>query len=375
MGVNIMIKIKIGNIFESDAKTLVNTVNCVGVMGKGIALEFKKRYPNMFEEYKMLCDSKKVIPGKPYLYNDILGNSIINFPTKDHWRSPSHLDYIISGLDWFRENYKKYKIDSIAFPPLGCGNGGLDWDIVGPVMYYKLKDIPIYIEIYAPYGTKREKLSPKYLSSKFTPAMLGKNKIGVMTKYFNENWYLFLEVIKMINGSEYTLKVGRTMFQKLCYILTRGGIETNLVFRKNNLGPYCEKVEDIIKIFANSNLLTEETLGRMVRLNVNDSFNLDMNKYSAFDRHVVNKTVDLFRRVEDTEHVEIIASIIYSYDELKRKSTYVSEDDIFKYVLNWNKSRWIKKKNRISNTIRDLTLLKWIAPEYSKDLPGVIEYF
>ena len=88
--------VKIGNIFESNAKTLVNTVNCVGVMGKGIALEFKNKYPEMYKEYVDLCKFDMVKPGIPYYYSDILGTSIINFPTKDHWKSPSKLSYITS---------------------------------------------------------------------------------------------------------------------------------------------------------------------------------------------------------------------------------------------------------------------------------------
>ena len=127
--------IKIGNMFESDVKTLVNTVNCVGVMGKGIAAEFKKKYPKMFDEYTAMCECGIVKPGLPYYYTDLTGASILNFPTKDHWRSPSRLSYIISGLKWFRENYQSLGITSIAFPPLGCGNGGLDWEMVGPIMY------------------------------------------------------------------------------------------------------------------------------------------------------------------------------------------------------------------------------------------------
>lgn len=81
----IKMKILLGNIFDSKCSTLVNTVNCAGVMGKGIALEFKKRYPEMFREYQILCKEGKVQPGKPYLYHDLTGASIINFPTKDHW--------------------------------------------------------------------------------------------------------------------------------------------------------------------------------------------------------------------------------------------------------------------------------------------------
>ena len=158
-------KVLIGNIFDSTMQTLVNTVNCVGVMGKGLALEFKRRFPDMFKEYVKLCEQKQVRPGQPYLYQDFLGTSILNFPTKDHWRSPSKLEYIINGLDWFVEKYKSYGITSIAFPPLGCGNGGLSWETVSPIMYEKLSQLPIKIEIYAPYGTKPEYISTAFLTS------------------------------------------------------------------------------------------------------------------------------------------------------------------------------------------------------------------
>ena len=149
-----MIKIKTGNIFETECSTIVNAVNCVGVMGKGIALEFKKRYPDMFNEYVKLCRDGQVEPNKPYVYFDKSGIKILNFPTKNHWRTKSKLSYIVDGLDWFVENYLGYGIESIAFPALGCGNGGLSWKEVYSTMNEKLKPLPIYIEIYSPINVK-----------------------------------------------------------------------------------------------------------------------------------------------------------------------------------------------------------------------------
>ena len=156
--------VKIGDIFESNCSVIVNTVNCVGVMGKGIALEFKKRYPKMYLDYVKKCDAGEVKTGIPYLYVNDDGSKVLNFPTKDHWRSPSRLSYVMDGLDWVINNYKKYNIDSIAFPPLGCGNGGLTWDLVGPIMYQKLIDLPINVEIYAPFGTNRNEITDDFLS-------------------------------------------------------------------------------------------------------------------------------------------------------------------------------------------------------------------
>ena len=88
--------------------------------GKGIALEFKKRYPEMYREYVDKCRLGEVKPGKPYIYNNADGTRILNFPTKDHWRSPSRLSYVMDGLDWFVKHYEEYGVKSIAFPPLGA---------------------------------------------------------------------------------------------------------------------------------------------------------------------------------------------------------------------------------------------------------------
>src|SRR5687768_9828683 len=117
-----MFKALIGDLFASRCKTLVNTVNCVGIMGKGVAAEFKKRFPAMFDDYVSRCTRKEVRLGEPYLYEDLTGASIINFPTKGHWRSASRLADIESGLDYLVAHAAEWKLESIALPPLGCGN-------------------------------------------------------------------------------------------------------------------------------------------------------------------------------------------------------------------------------------------------------------
>ncbi len=142
-----------GNILNDPSQTLVNTVNCVGVMGKGIALEFKRHYPDMFRDYQKRCKNKEVHPGVPYLYIDFFGNSIINFPTKNHWRYPSRIEYIEKGLDVILKNYHQWDVTSLALPALGCGNGGLNWAEVKPLMFRKLSSLEIPVIIYSPFGT------------------------------------------------------------------------------------------------------------------------------------------------------------------------------------------------------------------------------
>ena len=134
------------SIFDSPAQTLVNTVNTEGVMGKGIAKSFRERYPAMYGEYRKLCDNSDFAIGNLHLWkaND---HWVLNFPTKTTWRLPSKIEYIERGLDTFVKNYEKMGIVSASFPPLGCGNGNLNWSDVGPIMDFYLStiNIPIYV--------------------------------------------------------------------------------------------------------------------------------------------------------------------------------------------------------------------------------------
>ena len=147
-----MLKYVRGDIFNSPAQVLVNTVNTVGVMGKGIALSFKKKYPEMFTIYRKACDKHQLVIGKLMLWYGP-DHWILNFPTKEHWRNPSKMEYIEKGLMAFQRKYADYNITSIAFPKLGCGNGELDWEQVKPLMEKYLKELPIHIYIYLSPGT------------------------------------------------------------------------------------------------------------------------------------------------------------------------------------------------------------------------------
>lgn len=154
-----------GDLFTSPADVLVNTVNTVGVMGKGIAKEFKKYYPEMFERYQEMCESGEFDIGKLFYYPG-LGKSVLNFPTKKHWRSPSHVEYIERGLEKFVNEYDRLGITSIAFPQLGCGNGELDWEVqVKPLMKAYLGPLPIriYIHLYDEAGLMPEHRDTKWM--------------------------------------------------------------------------------------------------------------------------------------------------------------------------------------------------------------------
>jgi O-acetyl-ADP-ribose deacetylase (regulator of RNase III) len=135
------------SLLESQAQTIVNTVNTVGVMGKGLAASLKQKYPDMFKAYKRICDQDLLDVGKLWLWRST-EQWVLNFPTKKNWRSPSQLSYVEAGLKKFVDQFEARGIREIAFPRLGCGNGGLNWDEVRPLMHSYLADLPIRVYIH-----------------------------------------------------------------------------------------------------------------------------------------------------------------------------------------------------------------------------------
>ena len=145
---------KDGSIFSSKMAALVNPVNTVGVMGAGLALIFKKSFPQNFIEYKKVCNSGELVPGKVHVWRPITHNLfedsqiVVNFPTKKHWKDPSKIEYISAGLDDLARAIVDLEIESIAIPKLGCGLGGLKWSEVQPLIKSKLENLPIFVELY-----------------------------------------------------------------------------------------------------------------------------------------------------------------------------------------------------------------------------------
>ncbi|WP_374626724.1 macro domain-containing protein [Pandoraea sp.] len=362
-----MFKVMIGDMFTSNANAIVNTVNCVGVMGKGVAQEFRRRYPAMFDDYKARCDRGLVNLGEPYLYQDLSGLSIINFPTKDHWRSPSRLSDIEAGLDYLAEHLPMWGVSSIAMPPLGCGNGGLEWSEVGPLIYKKLRDIPVDIELFAPYGTPKSEVSIEFLQQ---PAQLSLDGKGRKSDALRAEWAILLEILKELQTQPYAPPIGRTIFQKLCYVATEMGIQTGFEFNKGNFGPFSDDVNKAIHVFANKNWLQEERLGRMIAMKATDQYVKDSKEYSATiekNKQKIKKAVDLFSRIKSTEQAEEVFTVLFSSRRIKREipNSEISEQQLFDYILDWKKSWSTKeKKESVGEAIRQLVILGWmrVAP-------------
>ena len=143
-----------GDIFDSSAQTLVNPVNCVGVMGKGLALEFGHRFPAMYRNYQARCAKGIVRPGRPYIFKTPGRPNVINFPTKAHWRGKGCFNSICEGLVYMHAMYKAWGVTSLAVPALGTGTGGLDWGEIESVLtrHFDMYDIPV--ELYAPMAAR-----------------------------------------------------------------------------------------------------------------------------------------------------------------------------------------------------------------------------
>ncbi len=368
-----MARVLIGDMFKSNAEALVNSVNCVGVMGKGVALEFKKRFPHMFDQYVRECNSGAIKSGVLTTYNDLFSSKmVINFPTKKHWKSPTLLSDIEAGLDYFRNHYKEWQIKSVAFPPLGCGSGGLSWSDVGPLMYSKLYDLDIVVEIYAPFGTPKEELNEEFLLDRGgkTSRRRGRPIRGTL----REGEVAVLEVLKRIQQEQYTKQIGRVMFQKACYVLTEAGVPTEMVFSKNSFGPFSSDARHALIIFANNNLIKEEKAGGMFKVIVTDEYDKVRKEYEHFinqNEAGIARAVDLLGRIKNTDQGEEVATVMYATKSitLQRKSS-PTPNEILAYIFEWKK-KWgvsISKKSSLIETIGDLAMLGWIKVRDTESL-------
>lgn len=365
-----MFKALIGDLFAGDAQTLVNTVNCVGIMGKGVALEFKKRFPRMMADYVDRCARGEVRLGYPYLYAE--GNArIVNFPTKGHWRAMSRLADIEDGLDYLAAHAADWGITSIALPPLGCGNGGLEWSEVGPLIYRKLSALPINVTVYAPYGTPKAELSNAFLAG---PSQMSLTGQGIRAERLNRDWIALVEVLRELQAQPYANPVGRTIFQKIAYVLTEMGVPTGFAFGKGSFGPFSGDMRAALHDFANRNWVQEAPLGQMIAYRVGPQYDKDRRKFASeieTHRETITKAVDLFSRIRSTDQAEEVATILYAAKQVKarRVGQPVTEQAILDYVLDW-KPAWGERNRRdvVASAIRDLVLMNWVSAEISEDM-------
>ncbi len=228
-----MIKLSKGNLIEAKAEALVNTVNTVGIMGKGIALQFKQAYPENFSAYQKACKAGEVRTGKMFIYSTsqmVNPRYIINFPTKRHWKEKSKIEYIETGLADLIAEVKRLRIKTIAVPPLGCGSGGLDWNQVRPMIEKAFSQVPeVEVLLFSPEGAPNG------------------DKMPVHTKKPNLT-RLRAMLLKLINRyGDPGYRVSNLEIQKLAYFLQTSGEDLKLDFIKDKYGPYAEKLNYVLQ--------------------------------------------------------------------------------------------------------------------------------
>jgi O-acetyl-ADP-ribose deacetylase (regulator of RNase III) len=228
-----MIELARGNLLEADADALVNSVNCDGFMGKGIALQFKQAFPANFKAYESACKAAAVVPGKMFIHDNgsiVKPHYIINFPTKRHWRGKSRLEDIEAGLKALVADIVRLEIKSVAVPPLGCGLGGLDWNVVRPMIERAFGNLPqVRVRLYEPAGTPDAKAMPvRTKRPGMTPARA-----------------LFIQLMNAYKALDYS----RTLLevQKLAYLLQTAGEPLRLNYEAGHYGPYAPNLNKVLE--------------------------------------------------------------------------------------------------------------------------------
>ena len=222
-----MIKLTQGDLLkQDDVDAIVNTVNCVGVMGKGIALQFTNKWPANFTQYAVACKAGKLRPGRMFIHDCgglVKPNHIINFPTKDHWRGASKIEFIRDGLVDLVVQVRRLGIRSIAIPPLGCGNGGLDWADVRPLIEAAFEALPeVEVRLFEPAGAP----DPKTMEVRTKRPRMTSGRAAIVK---------VLDTYRELNYG-----LSRIEVQKLAYFLQAAGEPLKLPFVKHYYGPYSD---------------------------------------------------------------------------------------------------------------------------------------
>ena len=356
-----------GDLLASRAHAIVNTVNCVGVMGKGIAFAFKQRYPDMFKDYVRRCDRGEVKLGQPYAYqaDDHL---IINFPTKQHWRAVSRLEDIVAGMEYLEQNYKRWGVKSIAVPPLGCGNGQLEWDVVGPTLRRHLARLDIPVQLYAPAA-----ISPAH------QLMLDSDE-GVADdrdRFVAPEWVAVVAVLDRLQRQAHHWPVGRIMFQKLVYFATQAGVPTGMHYEAASFGPYAEGLKRMVATLQNNGLATERQKGQMFEVRVGDTYPDAVRQFGAQLaplKDAVIRTADLMSRM-DTQRAEVAATVHYTAKALtERDGKPPTATEVLHAVARWKSGRKPPiPRERIAEAIALLAMRGWIDVGLDSEFEPILD--
>ena len=332
-----MFTLEKNNILNVKAEAIVNSVNLTGVMGKGVALAIREAFPENYKLYKKACEEKKIDIGKIFVTEtgQFFPKYIINFPTKNHWRYPSKYEWIEAGLESLKDWLGQHKVKSIAIPPLGSGNGKLDWNRVKPVIVNALKEFEdqINITILEPYPQFDNRPIVAKVESKLTPAraML----LYIMNRY-------------QVMGYEINLLV----VQKIAYFLQRLGEPLKLNFEKGFYGPFAYNLIPVLKAMRQDYITYKSlddakpsTVLRQNQNKINEVFEYFDKNLSPDQKKRVEKTIALIKDFETPFGLELLGTVDYIFSQ---KNEVIESEKVLAELKNWtNRKRKLFKEYHI----------------------------
>lgn len=339
-----MIRYTQGNLLEAEAEAVVNTVNTVGVMGKGIALMFKERFGKNTQEYAKACKAKEVQTGRMFITQtgELMGPKwVVNFPTKQHWRSPSKLEWITDGLEDLKLFILENHIKSIAIPPLGAGNGGLDWPVVREQVEKALAGLEdVDILVYEP-TRKYQNVAKTKGVEKLTPSR------ALIAELVRRYWILGMECSLL-------------EIQKLAWFLERVIKTQNvnnpleLSFKANNYGPYADKLRHVLNALDGSYLKSDKRIADSAPWDViwfDDSKRDIVKAYLRTEAKEYLPALELTSQIidgfESPFGMELLATVDWLIEKEKCDST---SNAIRQGINNWpTGEEWATRKNKLFN--------------------------
>lgn len=344
-----MIEYKNNDILKENVEAIVNTVNCVGVMGRGIALQFKNAFPENFKAYAIACKHGKVQPGQMFVYQTgqlVNPHYIINFPTKRHWREKSRIEDIESGLEGLIKVIHKYDIHSIAIPPLGSGLGGLKWTEVKPLIETAMQLLKnVRVIIYEPQErSSNERITRSSSIPKMTPgrAVL----IGLMHRYLSGLLDPFITLLEA---------------HKLMYFMHAAGEPLRLTYIKHHYGPYADNLRHVLKAieghlisgYADGGDVPNKQL-KLLPGAIDDATAFLKDHPKTRDRF--DKVAELVEGFESPFGLELLSTVHW----VVKNETVHSFDDIVKKTYAWNERKKQFTLSQIALAVDVLTKKEWI---------------
>ena len=345
-----MIKLTQGDILKADAEALVNTVNCVGVMGRGIALQFRKAFPENFKVYKKACKNGEVKPGKMFVYDlNRISNPhfIINFPTKRHWKNKSRLEDIELGLQDLIKVIQQQKIHSIAIPPLGCGLGGLNWSDVHSLIIEAFKVLPeVTVLLFEPVGAPE---ATAMVKEQAVPTMTHGRAalLGLMRRY----------LAAVMDPTVTLLEV-----HKLMYFMQEAGESLRLKYKKATYGPYAENLRHVLSLseghFISGYGDAEDCPDKPLELKPHAAQDAEMflSEHKETQQRFEH-VAELIKGFETTYGLELLSTVHW----VVTKEGAVTEEAAIEKVYAWNQRKKMFESRHIRLAWKRLVDEKWIA--------------